>query len=130
MKLKLPQHYCIVVSGADKTVVAVKVLHSVHVCITFRVPGTGRYQGLGVSLTYSSRLPVNKSVHTVKQDVSVVVTQVEKKIRIFEDFFFQRALFGLNQLTLKVILQNQKTLFYLLINILNASNTHQRCFYS
>lgn len=87
MKLKLPQHYCIVVSGADKTVVAVKVLHSVHVCITFRVPGTGRYQGLGVGLTYSSRLPVNKSVHTVKQDVSVVVTQVEKKIRIFEDFF-------------------------------------------
>lgn len=94
MKLKLPQHYCIVVSGADKTVVAVKVLHSVHVCITFRVPGTGRYQGLGVGLTYSSRLPVNKSVHTVKQDVSVVVTQVEKKIRIFEDFFSTCVFFG------------------------------------
>lgn len=88
MKLKLPQHYCIVVSGADKTVVAVKVLHSVHVCITFRVPGTGRYQGLWVSLTYSSRLPVNKSVHTVKKDVSVVVTRSLKKNRIFEDFFF------------------------------------------
>lgn len=80
-------------SGADKTVVAVKVLHSVHVCITFRVPGTGRYQGLGVSFTYSSRLPVNKSVHTVKQDVSVVVTQVEKKLRIFQDFFFSTCVF-------------------------------------
>lgn len=96
MKLKLPQHYCIVVSGADKTVVAVKVLHSVHVCITFRVPGTGRYQGLGVGLTNSSRLPVNKSVHTVKQGVSVVVTQVEKKIRIFEDFFSTCVFFGLS----------------------------------
>lgn len=118
-------------SGADKTVVAVKVLHSVHVCITFRVPGTGRYQGLGVSLTYSSRLPVNKSVHTVKQDVSLVVTQVEKKNYAFlKIFFFNVRVFGLSQLTLKVILQNQKTLVYFLINILNASNTHQRCFYS
>lgn len=117
-------------SGADKTVVAVKVLHSVHVCITFRVPGTGRYQGLGVSLTYSSRLPVNKSVHTVKQDVSVVVTHVEKNYAFLKGFFFQRAFFGISQLTLKVILQNQKTLVYFLINILNASNTHQRCFYS
>lgn len=97
MKLKLPQHYCIVVSGADKTVVAVKVLHSVHVCITFRVPGTGRYQGLGVSFTYSSRLPVNKSVHTVKQDVSLVVTQVEKKNYAFlKIFFFNVRVFGLS----------------------------------
>lgn len=93
MKLKLPQHYCIVVSGADKTVVAVKVLHSVHVCITFRVPGTGRYQGLGVSFAYSSRLPVNKSVHTVKQDVSVVVTRTLKKITYFLKIFFSTCVF-------------------------------------
>lgn len=80
-------------SGADKTVVAVKVLHSVHVCITFRVPGTGRYQGLGVSLTYSSRLPVNKSVHTVKQDVSVVVTHVEKNYAFLKVCFFSTCVF-------------------------------------
>lgn len=80
-------------SGADKTVVAVKVLHSVHVCITFRVPGTGRYQGLGVGLTYSSRLPVNKSVHTVKQDVSVVVTRTLKKITYFLKIFFSTCVF-------------------------------------
>lgn len=64
---QLPQHYRIVVSGADKTVVAVKVLHSVHVGVTLWVPGTGRYQGLGVGFTYSSHLPVDKSVHTVKK---------------------------------------------------------------
>lgn len=68
---QLPQHYRIVVSGADKTVVAVKVLHSVHVGVTLWVPGTGRYQGLGVGFTYSSHLPVDKSVHTVKKNVNV-----------------------------------------------------------
>lgn len=85
MNLKLPQHYRIVMSGADKTVVAVKVLHSVHVGVTLWVPGTGRYQGLGVGFTYSSRLPVDKSVHTVKQNVSVMAKNYFK-------FFFQSAL--------------------------------------
>lgn len=74
---QLPQHYRIVVSGADKTVVAVKVLHSVHVGVTLWVPGTGRYQGLGVGFTYSSHLPVDKSVHTVKKNVSVVATHFQ-----------------------------------------------------
>lgn len=78
-----PQYYRIVVSGADKTVVAVKVLHSVHVGVTLWVPGTGRYQGLGVGFTYSSHLPVDKSVHTVNKNVSVRQRTFKKLLKGF-----------------------------------------------
>lgn len=82
---QLPQHYRIVVSGADKTVVAVKVLHSIHVGVTLWVPGTGRYQGLGVGFTYSSHLPVDKSVHTVKKKMWALGNALSKNY--FKDFF-------------------------------------------